>query len=261
MKLLNYDDLAPEIVQPDTLIFGDCLEVMPHIPDYSVDTIIADPPYGVTFATWDKLIPFDLIWKQINRILKPQGTILIFASQPFTTQIIISNQENFRFCWYWKKEQGTNFLNAHSQPLRAIEEICVFYKNKHTYNPQMIELDEPYTAPLPIKKSDLENTSFASAQRESSAPREYRTYTHKHPTNILTFGRDKGKRAAIPTQKPVGLIEYLIRTHSNEGEVILDPTMGSGTCGVACRNTNRKFIGIEKNQKHYDIAVRRVSDA
>jgi DNA modification methylase len=214
-------------------------------------------PYGTTRCAWDVILPFDRLWQEYHRVLRPDGNILLFGAQPFTTLIVNSNLREFRYCLYWLKEKGTGFLNAKHQPLRIIEEICVFYQHgTATYHPQMVPLVRPRKRSLPRRKTTLVHhetvASFASDENVVIA------YTHQHPTSLIECGRDFGNVGLIPTQKPVALLEHLIQTYSNAGDLILDNTMGSGTTGVACVNLDRDFIGIERDAKHFAIAANRM---
>ena len=229
------------------LLNGDCLELMKNIPDKSIDMILCDLPYGTTHNKWDTVIPFDKLWAQYKRIIKDNGAILLFSQMPFGASLIMSNPKMFRYEWIWEKNCPVGFLNAKKMPLRKHENILVFYKHLPTYNPQgLIKLDEPI-------------------QEEGSANRNGKNYgvadksfirTHKnYPTDIITFSKDSGYH---PTQKPVDLLEYLIKTYTNEGDVVLDNCMGSGSTGVACKNTNREFIGMELDEKYYKVACERL---
>jgi site-specific DNA-methyltransferase (adenine-specific) len=231
---------------------GNCLDILKTIDNNSIDLILTDLPYGITRAKWDSEIPLDLLWIEYKRVIKKNCPIVLFAAQPFTSILISSNLSWFKYCWYWEKEQGTGFLNTSHQPLRFIEEICVFSEKKGTYNPQMIELDKPRKNKL-AGKSELTN-QVASFNSETV----YKTYTHSFPKNILKFSRDKKRYHSM--QKPIKLIEYLIKTHCNEKDVVLDSTMGSGTTGVACKNLNREFIGIELDENIFNIAKKRIEE-
>jgi site-specific DNA-methyltransferase (adenine-specific) len=202
-----------------------------------------------------------MVWHHYKRICKDNAAIVLNASQPFTTALVMSNVKMFKYCWYWRKEKGVGFTFAKSQPLRQIEEVLVFSKNKTIYNPIMIKLDKSYKHVLPRTKTDSLNKGIKTCDNGNDI---YKEYTHKYPTNILEFSRDSTKRNnkfKHPTQKPVALIEYLIKTYTNEGDTVLDNCMGSGTTGVACKNLNRNFIGIELDQTYYDIAKRRINNA
>ena len=239
------------------LVCADCLSAMENMKKKSIDAVIADLPYGTTHCKWDEVIPLDELWKAYQKVCKDTAPIVLFASQPFTSRLISSNFKMFRFCWYWEKEKGTGFLNAKRQPLRAIEEICVFYKKPPVYNPQMVPLDKPYRHTLPNTHSDIHNHGVKSIDA-ADPKRQYVTYTHSYPKNILRFPRDKANKSLIPSQKPLALVEHLVKTHTNPGDVVLDNVMGSGTTGVACKKLNRKFIGIELKADHFDIAKNRI---
>jgi DNA modification methylase len=242
------------------LLHGDCLELLKEIPDASVDAIICDPPYGTTQAKWDIALNLDSLWKEYLRITKDNAPIILFSAQPFTSKLVMSQSDYFRYMWYWEKEKGTNFLSVARQPLRVIEEISVFAKSgSYTYNPQMVPLDKPYRHTMPIKETTLAGANNASKRQAETSEREYKTYTHAHPKNLLSFSRDNANKSLVPTQKPVALLEYLIRTYSDDGDVILDNTMGSGTTGVACKKLGRSFIGMEYDEDHYRIASDRIN--
>lgn len=205
-------------------------------------------PYGVTDCKWDNIIPFPSLWEQYKRTIKPNGAIVLFSIQPFTTKLIQSNIKDFRYCWYWKKNNKTGAPFAKVQPMRCIEDICVFYKHKPTYNPQGIKkLDKPI-----IKQKIAKNGVYEF--RGKASPQIYTNY----PVNLIEFNGVNSKERQHPTQKPVALLEYLIKTYTNEGETVLDNCMGSGSTGVACMNTGRKFIGIEKDIKYYKMAENRI---
>lgn len=233
---------------------GDCLEVMKEIPDNSVDMVLCDLPYGTTDCKWDSIIPFEPLWEQYKRITKENGAIVLFASQPFTSKLIHSNIKMYRYNWYWKKNNATGGQFAKVQPMRCIEDICVFYKKKPTYNPQgLVKLAKP----LIRERNDVTDLYHWRGKRES-----FQEYTN-YPKNFLEFKNEalnKGNRFH-PTQKPVALLEYLIKTYTNDGEIVLDNCMGSGSSGVACVNTNRNFIGIEKDETYYNIAKERIETA
>lgn len=244
-------------IHPNSIILGDCLEVMKSIPDASVDAVIADIPFGVTNCKWDTPIPLGELWTHYLRVTKKTASIVLFAAQPFTSNLIMSKPKLFKYCWYWEKEKGTGFLNSKKQPLRCIEEICVFYRKQATYNPQMILSDKPRTRALPISNTDIHN-KVGSIENGDPSKREYITYTHDYPKTILRFPRDNANRSLIPTQKPLKLAEYLVETHTNPGDVVLDNTAGSGTTLVACANLQRRFIGIEMDEKHFQIMEKRL---
>lgn len=227
---------------------GNCLELMKEIPEKSIDMILCDLPYGVTDCKWDSIIPFCELWENYNRVIKNNGAIVLFSVQPFTTKLIHSNFKNFRYCWYWKKNNVTGGQFAKVQPMRNIEDICVFYKQMPTYNPQGLKKLEQ---PIPMAKS---NTSIYNFRGEANKLQKYTNY----PKNLLEFKNVTSNERLHPTQKPTALLEYLVKTYTNEGETVLDSCMGSGSTGTACRNTGRKFIGMEINSKYFEIAKERL---
>jgi len=232
------------------LMRGDCLEVMREIPNGSVDMVLADPPYGTTACKWDTVIDLSLMWEQLKRVIKPNGAIVMTACQPFTSALVMSNPRMFKYCWVWNKKQGGNPLNAKRQPLRVTEDIVVF--NSGGYIPQM-------------RTGRMRKKGGINKQPETTGAvnLDYVSYSDQYyPTNILDFPNCANKKYLVhPTQKPVALMEYLIRTYTNEGETVLDFTMGSGTTGVAAKNTGRKFIGIELDKEYFKIAARRIHEA
>ena len=228
---------------------GDCLEILPTIDDSSVDMIMADLPYGTTACKWDSIIPLEPLWKELNRISKPNAAMVFNAAQPFTTTLATSNMSNFRYEWIWEKPQGTNPMNVKVMPLKSHENILVFYNKKPTYNPQMW-YSTPYSG-FSSEQSKIGEVYGSAKSKHRNNPEGSR-----YPKTILKFKQEKGLH---PTQKPVGLMEYLIQTYTNKGDVVLDPTMGSGTTGVACINTDRKFIGIEKEKEYFEIAEQRIN--
>lgn len=316
------------------LYHGDCLEVMKELPDESVDMILTDLPYGTTDARWDSVIPLDKLWEQYKRIIKYKGQIVLFSSQPFTTELIQSNLPNYKYTWYWLKNNVTNFANARHQPMRKVEEINVFRFDKMDNKGRYLNLreyfrgerdktgmtsknfkellgnqmasryftnGEQFTIPTEENYKKLQsNGHFNRPYREVKAeydaePKDERTFTYNpqglkrvdiqinkegnkkdelwggnldnnynqeytnYPNNVLEFRSVSGPEyVGHPTQKPVELLEYLIKTYSNEGETVLDSTMGSGSTGVACKNTGRSFIGIEMNDEYFNIAKERI---
>lgn len=231
----------------------DCLEGMKEIPDNSIDFILCDLPYGVTECKWDKIIPFNLLWEQYNRIAKERAAVVLFSVQPFTTKLIQSNLKNFRYCWYWKKNNKTGFAYARYQPMRCIEDICVFYRQFPTYNPQGLKkLDKPI-----IKKRDKEKKDTVYKIR--GAEKSIQKYTN-YPVHLLQFNNEAAnyKNRLHPTQKPLALCEYLIKTYTNTGDIVLDNCAGSGTTLRAAKNTGRQYIGFEADEKYYNIAVDRL---
>ena len=234
------------------LLHGDCLELMKDIPDKSIDAIITDPPYGTTACKWDSVIPFDLMWKQLNRIIKPNGAIVLFGSEPFSSALRMSNIKNYKYDWIWQKNRGSNFATVKYMPMKEHEIISVF--NKHNYYPIMQKragggADRVKYKINPSTKAEIYG---GLVSKKSSICSELRV-----PSSIQKFNTEVGKH---PTQKPVALIEYLIKTYTNENETVLDFTMGSGTTGVACKNLNRKFIGIEMDDKYFEIAKKRIEE-
>ena len=234
-----------------TLLLGDCLNLLPQIPDNSVDMVLVDLPYGTTACKWDSIIPLDQLWEHYNRICKLDGAMVFTAAQPFTTILAASNLDHFKYEWIWKKPQGTNPMNAKVMPLKSHENVLVFYRKKPTYNPQMW-----YSTPYGGFSSNTSKIGevYGSAQSKHRDNPEGSRY----PKTVMKFKQEKGLH---PTQKPVELMEYLIKTYTNPGDMVLDNTMGSGTTGVACIKTGREFIGIESDAKYFAIAEQRISDA
>ena len=239
-----------------TLMQGDCLERMTEIPEGSVDMILADPPFGTTQCKWDSIIPFEPMWEHLKRIIKPNGAIVLTASQPFTTTLIASNMKMFKYCWVWEKNLKTGHLNARRMPMGGHEDIVVFCKGSPTYNPQK----RIRTIEVPCGNKKHSKTSVYGSQREDYANRPSdKINPDTVIKNIKCVHNSTGK--VHPTQKPVALMEYLIRTYTNEGETVLDFACGSGTTGVAAVNTNRKFIGIELDPGYFEIAEKRIEKA
>lgn len=239
----------------------DCLKVMPTLPEHSIDLILADLPYAKTHNHWDSLIPFDSLWEQYNRIIKDHGAIVLFGQTDFSAQLIMSNPKMFRYTLVWDKVRTTGFLNAKRMPLRRHEDILVFYKKLPTYNPQMVEGGEPSHS-RGKRWADKGNTQddgkiYGKYQHDYDAPS---THTNlKYPTSILRFS-NKVQGNLHPTQKPVKLLEYLIKTYTNENMTVLDNTMGSGSTGVAAKVLNRSFIGIEQDKHYFEIAKQRIEE-
>ena len=221
---------------------------MQNIPDKSVDMILCDLPYGTTQCQWDSIIPFDALWGGYTRIIKNNGAIVLFGSEPFSTELRHSNLGMYKYDWIWVKTKPSNFLNCKKQPMRKYETISVFYKNQCLYNPQGIVLKEKQN-----RNSCKENTYGKVREFKQDI-----TYTN-YPHNVLEYPNITGKNCVHPTQKPVELLEYLVKTYTNDGMSVLDNCMGSGSTGVACMNTNRKFIGIEMDEEYFNIAKQRVS--
>lgn len=261
---LRGDGVRIETIGDATLLLGDCRERMAEIPDASVDMVLCDLPYAITACAWDSLIPFEPLWAHYWRVLKPRGTVALTAAQPFTTRLIASQIERFKYCWYWEKAKGPNFALTGFQPLKTVEEIAVFSRaastftkngNAMTYNPQKVPLAKPYS------RDNSQNANQPGfMQLRGSAFSGAREYTHATPRTLIYASTD-GDGRVHPTQKPVALMEYLIRTYTHVGETVLDNTMGSGTTGAACINTGRGFIGIERDPAYFDIAVRRIEEA
>lgn len=230
------------------LLFGDCLERMGDLHDKSVDMILCDLPYGTTACKWDTVIPFEPLWAEYKRLLKAGGAVVLTANQPFTASLVLSNRQMFKYAWVWKKTKVTGVLNAKHQPLRSHEDIVVFADGKTTYNPQGVVA----CSKLCVDKGRSEN--YGAKKHEP-----YLQEVTNYPRTVLEFASEG--RTQHPTQKPVPLFEYLIKTYTNPGAIVLDNCMGSGTTGVACMNTGREFIGIEKEEKYFDICVSRVGEA
>jgi len=243
------------------LRLGDCLEVMKTIKDNSIDAIITDTPYGTTNCKWDGVIDFDLMWEQLNRIIKLNGAIVLFGAEPFSSALRMSNIKNYKYDWVWYKNTPTGHLNAKRQPMRAVENIIVFYKKQCLYNRQMIKRTEQELKRYSHKSTPKNKTFSGYGKHNARTPNRYDDL-EKCPKNVLEFKVVHGcdiKKVSHPTQKPIELMEYLIKTYTNENETVLDFTMGSGSTGVACKNTNRNFIGIEKEQKYFKIAQERIN--
>lgn len=224
---------------------GDCLELMKDIPDKSIDMILCDLPYGTTKNKWDSVIPLEELWTQYNRIIKDDGAIALFSQMPFTASLVNSNIKMFRYEWIWEKDNGTGFLNANKMPLKIHENIEIFYKKTPAYNPQMRKGFKPYKT-----LSGRKTTNYGDFDRV-----ETKSNGERYPIDIIKFKKDSGLH---PTQKPVALLEYLIKTYTNEGATVLDNCMGSGSTGVACVNTNRNFVGIELDEEYFNIAKERI---
>ena len=233
---------------------GDCLEVMKTIKDKSIDAIITDPPYGTTQCKWDSVIDFDLMWKELNRIIKPNGAIVLFGSEPFSSALRMSNIKNYKYELIWKKSKCGSPFTAKYKPLTKHENISVFEKrgNKTTYNPQMLE-GKPYKRKWTPNKVNNMKYGIKGVETDNKGTR--------HPDCILDFAQKWRRQDQVhPTQKPILLMEYLIRTYTNENETVLDFTMGSGSTMVACQNTNRNGIGIEQDDNYYNIAEQRIKE-
>ena len=232
---------------------GDCLELMKNIPDSSVDIVLCDLPYGTTRNKWDSIIPLDRLWEQYKRVIKDNGAIVLFSAEPFTSLLITSNVQWFRYDLIWSKTQGSDFLNANRKPLRSHENICVFYKKQPTYNPQKTD-GKPYKA----KSGETTSPNFGKFNGNHHTENKD---GKRCPLSVLRFSGEHNRGKQHPTQKPTDLLEWLIKTYTNEGETVLDNSMGSGSTGVACVNTNRNFIGIELDKNYFNIAKERIKNA
>ena len=228
-----------------TLYKGDCLEEMKKIADGSIDMILCDLPYGTTQNAWDSIIPFELLWTQYRRICR--GAVVLTAAQPFTSALVMSNPQAFKYSWIWKKSAPTGHLNARRQPMRAHEDVLVFAYGNCPYNPQGL-----------LEHNKVTRRGGNGGNFGVSGNSNFQQFTN-YPRSVLEIASEG--RTVHPTQKPVALMEYLIRTYTNEGDTVLDNCMGSGTTGVACANTGRKFLGIEMDDKYFDIASKRIADA
>lgn len=229
----------------------DCLEGMKRIPDGSVDMILCDLPYGTTACSWDTIIPFEPLWEQYERVIKDNGAIVLTASQPFTSALVMSNPKLFKYDWVWKKNVNSNFMLVNKQPLRHHETVLVFYKKQPIYNPQMTK-GEFYTR----KRGDEEKLNsdlFLSNFKRKNSSSDLR-----HPITVLEMPREE--RQIHPTQKPVVLFEYLIKTYTNKNETVLDNCMGSGTTAIACMNTERNYIGFELDKTYYEKSLERIKN-
>ena len=240
----------------ETLIKGDCLIEMQNIPDRSIDMILCDLPYGTTKCHWDVIIPFDKLWEQYSRIIKDNGAIVLFGQEPFSSLLRCSNLKNYKYDIYWEKERITNIMQVKNRVGKNVETISVFYKNQCTYNPQMVKYDGPK------RGNKVRNGKLGKLVDDANDKpvKEYVDNGTRYPTQVWKFKRDILTSNLHPTQKPVALLEELIKTFSNEGDVILDNCMGSGSTGVACKNTNRNFIGIELNENYFNIAEKRITE-
>lgn len=232
---------------------GDCLEIMKEIPDKSVDMILCDLPYGTTNCKWDNVIPFEPLWEQYNRIIKDNGAIVLFGTEPFSSQLRLSNLKYYRYDIYWEKERLTNIAQVKKRVGKTVENICVFYKKQPTYNPQMLNYDgKPRTNKVKNGKLGL------LIDNKTKKVYEYKDTGKRYPTQVWKFQRDCLKTNLHPTQKPIKLLEELIKTFTNERDVVLDNCMGSGSTGVACLKNNRDFIGIEIDKEYFKIAKERI---
>lgn len=229
---------------------GDCLELMMDIPDGSIDMILCDLPYGTTRNKWDSIIPLEQLWTHYKRIIKQNGAIILFCDGMFTKALLQSNEKMWRYNMVWDKQRGCDFLNANVKPLKSHEDIAVFYGKKPTYNKQFW-----YSTPYARTKNGTLSDNYGGRKEAWSESTDGR----RNPLTVLSFGRDSDRQH--PTQKPVALLEYLVKTYTNEGDTVLDNCMGSGTTGVSCINTGRRFIGIEKDDHWFEVARDRIERA
>ena len=249
--MAHYDEQREIELYKPNLMLGDCLERMKEIESGSVDMILTDPPYGTTACKWDSIIPLEPMWEQLKRIIKPNGAIVMTAAQPFTSVLVSSNIKGFKYCWQWDKKIPSGMSYARFRPMQQTEDICVFTVDgeKTVYNAQMVLRDKPIKGGGMSKGETTNNQNLKALKK---------TYTHKNPTTLIQF--DKIRKGSVhPTQKPVALMEYLIKTYTNESETVLDFTMGSGSTGVAAKSLNREFIGIEMDEGYFNIASERIN--
>ena len=248
-------------VSGSTFVNADCFDVFPFIEDKSIDAIICDLPYGTTACKWDSVLPFDKLWKEYERVIKPNGAIVLFGSQPFTSALVMSNPKLFKYEWIWDKKTSTGGVLAKKRPMKAHENILVF--NSATYNPQMGVWEEDLIKRMSKKrylgkpKTEMMHSEHLVCNKEDKLERG------KYPQSVLRINgiaRPSGEGGLHPTQKSLQLLEYLVKTYTNEGEIVLDNCMGSNTTGLACQRLNRQFIGIEKEKAYYDISVKRLSE-
>ena len=237
----------------EEVIHGDCLELMAFIPEGSVDAIICDLPYGMTACKWDTAIPFEPLWEHYKRVIKPNGAIVLFGSEPFSSYLRISNIKMYKYDVYWKKEKPTNFFQLKRRFGKSTETISIFYKEQPTYNPQMVK----FGGKKVTNATKATHNSIVSGK--SGKITAYNDTGFRYPQDVLEFNREVLGTTVHPTQKPVALLEYLIRTYTNEGDLVLDNCAGSGTTGIAARNLNRNFILIEKEQEYIDIINKRLA--
>lgn len=236
-------------METDKIYHGDCLELMPQIESGSIDMILCDLPYGTTQCKWDIIIPFDKLWQEYERIIKPNGAIVLSGSEPFSSYLRLSNIKLYKYDWVWDKVKGTGFLNAKRQPMRNHEIVSVFYKNQCTYNPQKTF---GHINKKTFRAKHLQTEVYGQMTQDY-----FYESTERYPRSIQVFSTDTQNSSLHPTQKPVALFEYLIKTYTNENEIVLDNCAGSCTTALACKKTNRRFICIEKEQKYFDIGQKR----
>ena len=227
---------------------GDCLEILPTLPDKSIDMVLCDPPYQTTACKWDKLIPLEPMWEQLKRVVKDNGAIVFTASQPFTSKLVMSNPKMYRHQWVWNKNNSAGFATAKIRPFNVCEDIMVFGKNRVNYYPQMEE-----------RGKSRKKGGYSKSENYELTPSKSKNNLY-YPKNLLNFSNASQRGKVHPTQKPVALFEYLIKTYTNEGETVLDFALGSGTTAVACINTKRNYIGIEKEPEYHAITLERIAN-
>lgn len=243
------------------IVLGDCLKAMKKIKDKSIDMILCDMPYGTTACKWDSVLDLNELWKHYKRIIKDNGAIVLTASQPFTTILILSNMKMFKYCWVWEKQIPSNFLNTIKQPLRSYEDICVFYKRQSKYNPQLRDKPKTNIRQNIIKVKQRNKGVYGEMEKYYSRNKYRKIPVNKmYPINILKINIEHKIKRLHPTQKPIALFEYLIKTYTNKDNLVLDNCAGSGTTGIACLNLKRKFILIEKEKKYYKLMRKRIKD-
>lgn len=248
-NLRQIEEISKEMIELNTIYNEDCLEGMKRIPDGSVDMILCDLPYGTTANKWDTIIPFNKLWEQYERLIKDNGAIVLFGQEPFSSHLRLSNQKLYRYDWIWEKPQGANFMLAKRQPMRVFENISVFYKKQSKYNPIMEE-GTPY-----VSGGGTSGANFGFTPKTKTI----NTGT-RYPRSVIRFSTGNKRKYNHPTQKPVALFEYLIKTYTNKGDTVLDNCMGSGTTAIACLNTERNFIGFELDKEYFEVAQTRIEE-
>lgn len=241
------------------IILGDCLEVMKRIPDKSIDMVLCDLPYGTTQNKWDSILCFDELWSSYKRIIKDNGTIVLFGQGLFSSKLMLSNEKMYKYSLVWEKDRPSGFLNAKIMPLRSHEDILIFYKKKPIYNPQFWEGEPLHGMGKKFKTKKHQNNNYGNFESANNPSSKREGDTKKYPRSVLKFKRPHPP--IHPTQKPVELMEWLINAYTNESEVVLDNCIGSGTTAIAAVNTNRNFIGIEKDEGYYNVALERINKA
>lgn len=244
-------------VMLNTIFNEDCLEGMKRISDKSIDMILCDLPYGTTFNKWDSVINLLLLWAEYERVIKDNGAIVLTGQQPFSSKLITSNEKIFRYEWIWEKSRVTGFLDAKKKPMRAHENILIFYKKAPVYNPQKWEIHERFIDRR--KKMDINNYKQQNYGKHTKNKHRKDDGT-RYPLSVIPISSENTEKTGHPTQKPVALFEYLIKTYTNEGETVLDNCMGSGTTAIACINTNRNYVGFEMDKTYYDLSLKRIED-